>query len=44
MSRECQKQPLNDGTHPYTTFGIASFEALQQIAFLFPRFNFEVWL
>lgn len=25
MSIECQKQPLNDGAHPYTTFGMASF-------------------
>ncbi len=24
MSIECQKQPLNDGAHPYTTFGMAS--------------------
>src|SRR6266436_4421186 len=25
MSIACQKQPLNDGAHPYTTFGMASF-------------------
>lgn len=28
MSRACQKQPLNDGAHPYTTFGMASQQAL----------------
>jgi hypothetical protein len=25
MSIACQKQPLNDGAHPYTTFGMASY-------------------
>jgi hypothetical protein len=42
MSIACQKQPLNDGAHPYTTFGMAS--AFAQIACFGHSAVLQPWL